>query len=167
MNWEAFGAIAEFLGGGAVVVSLIYLALQARQSAQLERSENYGRIVEVIAHAISKLSTNRDLTELVIAGSVALDELDETDRVRFSFVMFEIFGNYEFVYEQSREKALPDHVWPHYLQHLEYWASMPGVRDWWKSRRAVFSAGFMEAAAGAFEKPGFSKTEAREVWRNF
>lgn len=167
MNWEAFGAVAEFVGGGAVVVSLIYLALQARQQAQLERSENYGRIVEVIAHAISKLSSSRDLTNLVISGSVALKELDETDRVRFSFVMFEIFGNYEFVYEQSKENALPDHVWPHYLQHLEYWATMPGVREWWASRKATFSSGFMEAAAAAFEKPALSEAEARDVWRKF
>ena len=32
MNWEAIGAIGEFMGGVVVVVSLVYLAAQIRQS---------------------------------------------------------------------------------------------------------------------------------------
>lgn len=167
MNWEALGAIAEFLGGGAVVVSLIYLALQARQSAQVERSQNYGKIVETVAQALSRISDSRETTSLVISGSAALSDLDTEDRVRFSFLMFEIFGNYEFIYEQSKENALPEHVWPHYLQHLEFWASLPGVREWWASRKAIFSTGFMAAASRAFEKPGLSGEEARAVWKQF
>jgi hypothetical protein len=31
MNWEAVGAVAEMIGGIAVLVTLIYLALQLRQ----------------------------------------------------------------------------------------------------------------------------------------
>ncbi len=32
MNWEAIGAIGEFMGGVVVVVSVVYLAAQIRQS---------------------------------------------------------------------------------------------------------------------------------------
>ncbi len=35
MNWEAFGAIAEMIGGVAVLVTLVYLALQVRQNSVL------------------------------------------------------------------------------------------------------------------------------------
>ena len=167
MNWDALGAIAEFVGGAAVVVSLVYLALNARQSAQLERSENYGRIVETVSGALSKIYGSPEITALMIKGSSDIDSLETDDRVRFSFLLFEIFGNYEFVYEQSKENALPAHVWPHYLQHLEFWAALPGVRTWWSSRKAIFSAGFMEAASGAFEKPGLNKDQALEIWQNF
>jgi len=73
MNWEAFGAIAEFVGGVAVVVSLIYLALQARQSAQIERSENYGRIVDTIAQALSKISDSRELNMISPIGIQGID----------------------------------------------------------------------------------------------
>ena len=38
MNWEAIAAIGEAVGGVAVIASLIYLALQIRQSRQLERA---------------------------------------------------------------------------------------------------------------------------------
>ena len=167
VNWEAIGVIAEFLGGGAVVVSLIYLAIQARQSAQFERSENYGRIVETIARLLSSVSENPTVAHLMVVGSTDMDELETEERVRFGFLMYEIFGNYEFIYEQSKENALPAHVWPHYRQHVEFWASLPGVRQWWTARKAVFSDGFMEAASPFFEKPGLSQQEAKDMWRKW
>jgi hypothetical protein len=40
VNWEALGAVGDLIGGLAVVVTLIYLALQVRQSkVLLERNE--------------------------------------------------------------------------------------------------------------------------------
>ena len=34
MNWDAVGAIAEVIGAIAIFVSLVYLAVQIRQSTQ-------------------------------------------------------------------------------------------------------------------------------------
>ena len=39
MNWEALGAMGEIVGVTAVVVSLIYLALQIRANALVVRYE--------------------------------------------------------------------------------------------------------------------------------
>lgn len=40
MNWEAIGAVGEALGSIAVLVTLIYLAIQIRQNtAQQKREE--------------------------------------------------------------------------------------------------------------------------------
>ena len=38
MNWQAIGAVGELVGALAVVVSLIYLAIQIRQNSKLLRS---------------------------------------------------------------------------------------------------------------------------------
>jgi hypothetical protein len=35
MSWDAIGAIGDFIGGVAVVVSLVYLATQVRHSARI------------------------------------------------------------------------------------------------------------------------------------
>ena len=37
MNWEALGAIAEMIGGVAVLFTLIYLAIQVRQGTAVSR----------------------------------------------------------------------------------------------------------------------------------
>ena len=38
MNWEAIGAIGEVIGAAAVVITLVYLAIQIRQSNQTNAS---------------------------------------------------------------------------------------------------------------------------------
>ena len=39
MNWDAIGAVGEIVGAFAVVVSLIYLALQIRQTREHAKLE--------------------------------------------------------------------------------------------------------------------------------
>ena len=54
MNWEAIGAISQMIGALAVVVSLVYLALQIRQNTkQLEQNERVSRAASVSASATS------------------------------------------------------------------------------------------------------------------
>ncbi len=40
MNWEAIGAVGEIVGALAVVLSLIYLAIQVRQNSNMARAES-------------------------------------------------------------------------------------------------------------------------------
>jgi hypothetical protein len=40
MNWEAIGAIAELIGGFAVLVTLVYLSIQVKQNSQMQRQQN-------------------------------------------------------------------------------------------------------------------------------
>ena len=40
MNWEALSAIAELIGVLLVVISLVYLAIQVRQSNQMALAES-------------------------------------------------------------------------------------------------------------------------------
>ena len=45
MNWEAIGAIGEIVGAMAVVLSLIYLAIQVRQNSNMARAESQLRLL--------------------------------------------------------------------------------------------------------------------------
>jgi hypothetical protein len=38
MNWSALGALGEFIGGIAVVISLVYVGLQIRQNSNSVRA---------------------------------------------------------------------------------------------------------------------------------
>jgi len=43
LDLQFLGNLGEFIGGLAVIVSLVYLALQVRQNTQSLRTENYAR----------------------------------------------------------------------------------------------------------------------------
>ena len=38
MNWDAISAAAEVIGAGAVVITLVYLAIQTRDNVRIERA---------------------------------------------------------------------------------------------------------------------------------
>ena len=49
MNWDAVGAIAEVLGAIGVIVSLLYLANQIRQSTQTEKARAHQDIFSALS----------------------------------------------------------------------------------------------------------------------
>jgi hypothetical protein len=63
MNWEAIGAIGETLGSLVVIASVIYLALQLRQTNDISRfntaKELLSRFNEINSHLVSDESLRR------------------------------------------------------------------------------------------------------------
>ncbi|MGR8949240.1 MAG: hypothetical protein ACU84Q_14415 [Gammaproteobacteria bacterium] len=164
VDLDTLSKIGEFLGGAVVVVSLLYLAVQAKHSAQQQRSENYGRTVDRAAAVMSQWANNAELSKLVVDGSISMENLEPYDRIRFTWQMNEIFAVYEFTYEQQHLRVLPDHVWGRYSQHLEMWLSLPGVREFWRENPGNFSPSFMDYVNKKILEKGLTPDEAKKFW---
>ena len=67
MNWEAIGAIGETLGSLVVIASVIYLALQLRQTNDISRfntaKELLSRFNEINSHLVSDQSLRKLLSK--------------------------------------------------------------------------------------------------------
>ena len=77
MNWDALGAIGELVGALAVVVTLIYLAVQIRQSTNQSAANmastvlnEYNRLQEIvisdqqISETLLRMKTDQELSPL-------------------------------------------------------------------------------------------------------
>ena len=89
MNWEATGAIGDLIGGIAVLVTLIYLALQVRHSRELlEKNErislsqvHQARADTRINLHLSQAAGHRSaLIQKVWGNPDAVAELDDAER---------------------------------------------------------------------------------------
>ena len=65
MNWSAIGAIGELVGGVAVIVSLIYLAIQIRQNTKATRAEIYQQRSQGAADFFMSQATDVEMSELM------------------------------------------------------------------------------------------------------
>jgi len=99
MNWEALGAIADAIGAVAIVVSLIYVAIQIRQNTrqialtvEAERLAAFERSVESGNRIRELLIVNPDLTQLFMAGSKDFRQLEPTAKLRFSMLVRNVFS---------------------------------------------------------------------------
>ncbi|MFT7244262.1 MAG: hypothetical protein ACI82A_001612 [Candidatus Azotimanducaceae bacterium] len=97
MNWDAVGAIAELVGAGAVVLTLIYLAIQLRHNTQAVRGESERGTLEDGNSWMYKLIENPEIAELYRKG-LRGGELSSNDRLRFRLLMGTLVGHWNHAF---------------------------------------------------------------------
>ena len=80
MNWDALGSIADMLGALAVLVTLLYLARQVKQSIEAAGS----------SHNKDIMASYANLNELVASTPVLADLLDRFKDVDSEFTSGEL-----------------------------------------------------------------------------
>ena len=84
MNWEAAGAIGEIIGATAVFVSLLYLAIQIRQSTALARTQYHTNSVAIFAPFSDWKSAN---PRVFREGMKDFESLNADDRVNLDSIL--------------------------------------------------------------------------------
>ncbi len=138
MNWDAIGALAELAGAVAVVLSLVYLAIQIRQNtAQMERTERastgaaYQELISSMQAQLQPAAQQADLSEIIRRGLEDSMALDEAELFRFNWLMGGQINCYENAYYQYQHGVVSEERWQRMLNELNYFVSSPGYADWW------------------------------------
>ena len=152
MNWEAFGAIAEMIGGIAVLVTLVYLALQVRQnSVLLEQNTKTAR------QSILRNQTDRYIANChFIAGDSGIcgiyqramkdpSSVTREEWWRFGTYMYGMYKYYEEMFLFASEDQDSAHRWADAQRHIVFYLSPAGGRKWWRSNaKELFAVTFIE-----------------------
>ena len=103
MNWDAISAIAELLGALAVIVTLIYLAVQLRQQNTVTKA----LIEQQRADSVIQLATVLSVTEnRILYTKVVLDrgltpaDLSEEENIHLKIILSPLRANFENTYQQ-------------------------------------------------------------------
>ena len=106
MNWDAIGAIGEVLGATAVILTLVYLALQIRKST-LESQMAATRELAIELHkAMGACTADPVTTEIYLVGVREPSKLKYRDRYKFNMLCYRIFAILEQQYFHSRENTI-------------------------------------------------------------
>jgi hypothetical protein len=80
MNWEAIGAMGETIGALAVLITLVYLALQIRQNTHQIRVSATQDSIHLWNSLGQTILSNPDTAELIEKGNNDLSELSPEER---------------------------------------------------------------------------------------
>jgi hypothetical protein len=139
---QSLANIGEIVGAITVVLSLIYLAVQIRQSTQAQRTENYSRALDRLAAMQSSLSQDSEFSHIVSKGTLDTSKLTPSERMRFTWAFYEIFGAFEFMFHAAQANAIPEEVWRRWSSAVAWWLTFPGVQTWWNARPTPFTDRF-------------------------
>lgn len=127
MNWDALAAIAEVLSAMAVVASLLYLAIQVRQSTRQARLAAQQATVHELGHALRAQAQDREWASLLSRALNGLDALDAVERLQFLSHVGSIFRLYESAYLHYLEGSLDPRFWRGFERAIADVIGYPGV----------------------------------------
>ena len=149
MNWDAIGAIGDFVGGAAVVVTLVFLVVQLRQlSAQTRQQTLAIKFSSYSAHAASLsgwqhgTALNGELSRIIRDGGLARayrdDSLDELGWFRYAIAVRAIFSMHQNLHLQHEQGLIDSAFWHYNLNWLKQLVSAtPALSGWWEAEKAA------------------------------
>jgi len=139
---ESLASLGEIVGAIAVVVSLLYLAVQVRQNTRAQRLENASRILDRTASMQGALSRDPAMSVLFSKGVSDPSKLTPQERIQFTWAMYEFFGALEFMFLAANENSIPEEIWQRWSSAAAWWLTFPGVQAWWNVRPIPFADSF-------------------------
>jgi hypothetical protein len=165
MELQTLANVGEFLGGLAVIVSLIYLAVQIRSNTSSQQSETYARSLERMASMQAFMAKDHAFTKMFNEGLIDPSQLTVTQKIQFSWVLTEMFGNFEFMFFQCEQRNLPVVLWDRWEETMKWWLTFPGVVAWWKGKPTPFTPAFMSCVEECIAQ-GY-QPESPGAWESF
>ncbi len=109
---EKAALIAEVLGGIAVVVSVIYLAVQIADNTRMLRSQTHHSALDALQKPFEMMLESDSLSEQLVSCRSDPYGVPEFVWSRCHNYYFMQANGWEYTYYQELEQALPPSLWP-------------------------------------------------------
>jgi hypothetical protein len=142
MNLNDLANLGQIIGAVAVVVSLIYVALQIRQNTNAIRSAAAQTVHEHFASWYRLVAADPDLSQIVVNGLRDYSSLSEMQRARFiaTYMAFVSYSQNAFL--KWRERSLAPPLWMGWELVIMNLVCAPGGKAFWKDRGYMFGEEF-------------------------
>ena len=149
MTLQDLGNLGEFVGAIAVVITLVYVALQIRQNtAHLSQNTTAVRLSALEANVESGtrvreiMISNPELADLYLKGLEGYSQLNRPERLRFGMYLDNLFGAIQASHTRYVDLEIdPDRV-EEIIKMVDSILAYPGVREWWSRSRADSHSAF-------------------------
>ena len=101
MNWDAIGTIAEVVSATGVIVSLLYVAVQIRQSNNLSKANTIHLTSSEYGSIIGEIATDESLATIYAAATKG-EDLGDIELIRYTAFLTRYFAYMENVYFQEK-----------------------------------------------------------------
>lgn len=140
MDLNQLAQLGEFVGGVAVLVTLVYLAVQVREVKVANRSAAGDETARSWRENLSRLMDNVDVFQ---AGATGMASLRGEDALRFVPLIQYIMAYFENFHGKYRDGVVDRDEWERLDQILVWYFSWPGVVECWAATEAQYRPEFV------------------------
>lgn len=143
MNWQAISALSGIVSAVAVVITLIYLAIQIRGSAKASRSEAVTDATGGIQAWYQELGSNADTAALFLKGMANPSALTQLGQFQFLMLVHSIFLGFQRSYFLSETGTLDIGLRDSIGTAVQAVNHLPGIHFYWRQRKIFFQPEFV------------------------
>jgi len=148
MDIITLAAWGEFLGGIAVVVSLVYLASQIRQNSKLLRASTASATTATSADFSSLVVQDSEVARILREGMADRSSLSEDDMQRFDALLGMAFTANNQEYQFFVDGVVARSIWENRTLALRRQLRLPGFRQWWTEWGDIYPEEFQNVIDG-------------------
>ena len=141
MNWEAVSAIAEVVRVIAIVVSLIYVAVQIRQNTKVARAATRQAIADSTESLGSDLLNNREMAEIFVKH-INGEDLSAVESLRLQARCYRDMQHWENIFYQFNEGLVSPEQWLGFRKNLAALMGIGAYREYWEHEASHYSDNF-------------------------
>lgn len=160
MSLEQLGIVAQIVGALAIIITLIYLSIQVKDSARASRAAAVTDATTAMQAFYQELGSNPATSKLFLDGLTKPDTLSPESQFQYLMMMHSCFLGFQRSFFLAREGtldvALRDSIGTamHAANHL------PGMHFYWRQRKAYFQPEFIEWVESLFARAPLSDMDA-------
>ena len=125
--WEAIGAIGEIVGALAVVLTLVYLAIQLRLNTKSTNSNSSNNVMEGFNAFNTTLFSDPELVRIYYLGLQAPDSLSPDQQQQFGHMAACLMNIYRNLYHQYAGGTFQEQYWMPWAREAQQLMGTPGI----------------------------------------
>ena len=138
MNWEAIAAVGQIIGALAVLITLIYLAVQIRQNTAAVATATYESTMAGFNDINVVVASHPELASLLDRGCQSPDSLNAVEVVQFNFLLRCYANQWWKLFMLHERGSLPSGEWSIFAQEAAQFLDQPGCKPF-RDKNALFA----------------------------
>ncbi|MGD2166920.1 MAG: hypothetical protein PVF63_02365 [Gammaproteobacteria bacterium] len=144
MSLEQLAYLAQVIGVGLIVASLVYVGRQLRQNTEIMRQSAAGYYLALQERLCGEVANSRELAEYWTKGAAEFDSLDEVDRQRMMLFEWRAFTAWNQLFQLYQQGLLPDSQWNELVWSVKNFGDRQSAREAWVVFKDAFGQPFQD-----------------------
>ena len=136
--------VSQIIAAVAVVLSLVYVGHQVKQSTKAIRLSTTHNIAQAFREQYLMIADDSGVAKVWLSGMNNAQPPEGEEALRFFASMHNLFRIYEDALYQHQNGALDQELFSGMEQQFIDFSSLPGVRNYWTERARYFSPALQE-----------------------
>jgi hypothetical protein len=143
LSFQEWGTVAEIFGALAVIVSLLYVAVQIKQNNRINQGIAIQQAYASTQEIYSWYANNSDVNELLAKFSQG-ETLTLPESVRIQNLMMGMVEQYEVYFILNKLKMVDEETFHSFFRKIILALGTPSARQWFTRNSTFFRRDFVE-----------------------